>query len=148
MCRNIPSASSQMLAHNKRGGGMSFQNKIVVLTGAASGIGKATAQLLVEQGAHVVAMDLKSDLLQQAFGSEEHVLCIPTDVSDSEAVRAAFQAVDAKFGRVDVIINAAGINAPTREANQKMVDANVAALDAMKSGRAPTFDFQIGRAHV
>lgn len=141
MCRNIPSASSQMLAHNKRGGGMSFQNKIVVLTGAASGIGKATAQLLVEQGAHVVAMDLKSDLLQQAFGSEEHVLCIPTDVSDSDAVRAAFQAVDAKFGRVDVIINAAGINAPTREANQKMVDANVAALDAMKSGRAPTFDF-------
>lgn len=120
---------------------MSFKDKVVVLTGAASGIGKATVQLLVEQGAQVAALDLKGEQLKEAFGHDERVLCIPTDVSDSDAVRKAFQAVDEKFGRLDVIVNAAGINAPTREANQKMVDANVAALDAMKSGRAPVFDF-------
>ncbi|MDR6581696.1 SDR family NAD(P)-dependent oxidoreductase [Pseudomonas extremaustralis] len=120
---------------------MSFQEKVVVLTGAASGIGKATVQLLVEQGAKVAALDLKGEQLQEAFGKDPRVLCIPTDVSNSDAVRAAFQAIESKFGRLDVIVNAAGINAPNREANQKMVDANVAALDAMKSGRAPVFDF-------
>jgi NAD(P)-dependent dehydrogenase (short-subunit alcohol dehydrogenase family) len=120
---------------------MSFKNKVVALTGAASGIGKATVELFVAQGAEVVALDLKGDLLEQAFGSVNSVVCVPTDVSDSQAVKRAFEQIETRFGRLDVLVNAAGINAPTRAANQKLVDTNINALNAMRSGKVPVFDF-------
>jgi len=120
---------------------MTFNGKIAVVTGAASGIGKATVELLLEQGAQVVAIDLKEEPLSAAFGSTPNVLALAVDVSDSAAVRRAFKSVETHFGRLDVLVNAAGINAPTREANQKLVDANVAALAAMREGRVPVFDY-------
>jgi len=120
---------------------MSFENKIVVVTGAASGIGRATVELLAGQGAQILALDLNQKTLEASYEGNSSVHYLATDVSDSSAVKAAFRDAQIKWGRVDVLVNAAGINAPTPESNQKIVDTNVAAVRAMQSGQMPVFDY-------
>jgi len=120
---------------------MTFSGKIAAVTGAASGIGKATVELLSEQGAEIVALDLKEEALRAAFGSAPKVLTLAVDVSDSAAVRRTFKDVETRYSRLDVLVNAAGVYAPTHEAHQKLVDANLAALAAIRSGQVPLFNF-------
>ncbi|MEU9451906.1 SDR family oxidoreductase [Streptomyces sp. NPDC048277] len=79
--------------------------------------------------------------LERAFENQESVITIPLDVSDSAAVTAAFERVDRELGRLDILVNSAGINAPTPEANQRIVDANLKAVDDMRKGRTPRFDY-------
>ncbi|HET6966213.1 MAG TPA: SDR family oxidoreductase [Acidimicrobiales bacterium] len=69
--------------------------RVAVVTGGASGIGRATAQLLEAEGVSVAVLDL---------GAAQ-----PVDVSDPEAVRAAVDAVRARLGPIDIVVNAAGI---------------------------------------
>lgn len=69
--------------------------RVAVVTGGASGIGRATAQLLEAEGVSVAVLDL---------GGAE-----PVDVSDPEAVRAAVSAVRDRLGPIDIVVNAAGI---------------------------------------
>ena len=120
---------------------MSLTNKVAFITGAASGIGLATARLFSERGATVVAADLDKGKLEESFDGASEVTTIALDVSDSAGVRAAFDQLTLDHGRLDVLVNAAGINAPTREANQTLVYANVRALEAIRKGQTPTFDF-------
>jgi NAD(P)-dependent dehydrogenase (short-subunit alcohol dehydrogenase family) len=120
---------------------MSLENKVAFVTGAASGIGRATVDLLTARGARTVAVDLNKAALEKAFDGQESVTAIALDASDSTAVKAAFDQVDSAHGRLDVLVNAAGINAPTRETNQLLIDANIKALDDVRNGRTPRFDF-------
>lgn len=120
---------------------MSLENKVAFVTGAASGIGRATVDLLTARGAHTVAVGRNKETLERAFEGQENVTVIALDVSDSAAVKAAFEQVDHVHGRLDVLVNSAGVNAPTPEANQLIVDANLKALDDMRNGRMPRFDF-------
>jgi NAD(P)-dependent dehydrogenase (short-subunit alcohol dehydrogenase family) len=76
--------------------------KVCVVTGAASGIGAATAGLFAEEGAHVVGVDLDE--------SSETELAVAADVSDDEAVRDLYERVGEHFGRIDVLFNNAGIS--------------------------------------
>jgi NAD(P)-dependent dehydrogenase (short-subunit alcohol dehydrogenase family) len=76
--------------------------KVCVITGAASGIGAATASLFAEEGAHVVGVDLDE--------SSETELALAADVSDDEAVRGLYERVGEQFGRIDVLFNNAGIS--------------------------------------
>jgi NADP-dependent 3-hydroxy acid dehydrogenase YdfG len=89
-----------------------IENKIVVITGASSGLGAATARRLSASGAKVVLGARRADrlaTLAQELGGEGHALAIATDVTQAEQVqRLVDTAVDA-FGRVDVILNNAGI---------------------------------------
>jgi NAD(P)-dependent dehydrogenase (short-subunit alcohol dehydrogenase family) len=73
-----------------------------VITGAASGIGAASAALFADEGAHVVGVDLDE--------SSETELALATDVSDDEQVRALYERVHERFGRIDVLFNNAGIS--------------------------------------
>jgi NAD(P)-dependent dehydrogenase (short-subunit alcohol dehydrogenase family) len=118
-----------------------LQGKVAVVTGAASGIGRATVRLFVDEGASVVALDLAEDRLKEAVDGLSGTTAVAADVSDSAAVRAAFEQVDREHGRLDVLVNAAGVDAPTPEAAQRLMDTNMAALAAVQRGEAPSFDF-------
>ncbi|WP_416306003.1 SDR family oxidoreductase [Neptunicella sp. SCSIO 80796] len=79
---------------------MRLKNKKVLVTAAAQGIGRATAELFEQQGAYVIATDINRDLLDEVETAEQHVL----DVTDSAAVQ---RLVD-EIGGVDVLFNCAG----------------------------------------
>ena len=81
-----------------------LENKICVITGAASGIGAETAQLFMDEGAKVVGVDL----VEGSVGD----LAIEADVSQEDQVKDMYDRAEAEFGRIDVLFNNAGINPP------------------------------------
>ncbi|HEY1327173.1 MAG TPA: SDR family oxidoreductase [Casimicrobiaceae bacterium] len=87
--------------------------KAAIVTGAGSGIGRAVAHALLADGYNVGLAGRRREALEQtARAAPDRALVVPTDVARSDAVRALFDAVVAKFGRVDVVFNNAGIGAP------------------------------------
>lgn len=94
---------------------MNSTTRIALVTGAGSGIGKRTAQLFLEAGYSVVLAGRRVEpleqLVKQAGVPDSRTLVMPTDVSDPEAVAALFAATAAKFGRLDVLFNNAGVGA-------------------------------------
>jgi len=108
---------------------MLLDSKVVIVTGAASprGIGKATAKALAAQGARVVILDLRQEDAESAARDlgEEH-LGLACDVTDKDACVAAAKVVIEKYGRVDGLINNAGITQPL-----KTMDIQAANFDAV-----------------
>jgi len=90
-----------------------IRGKVVVITGASSGLGEAAARLLSAQGATVVLGARRSDRLQsladELSGSGGKALAIATDVTHRNQVKRLVDTAAQKFGRVDVMINNAGI---------------------------------------
>jgi NAD(P)-dependent dehydrogenase (short-subunit alcohol dehydrogenase family) len=90
-----------------------FEGKVALVTGAASGIGRATAIRLADEGARIAAADVQATALAdvvaqiETLGSE--ALAVACDVSEPAAVRAAVEATIARFGALDVLCNIAGI---------------------------------------
>ncbi len=93
---------------------MATQAKIAVITGAGSGIGRATAQVLIEAGWNVVLAGRRRDMLEetaaQAQAPPPRTLAVPTDVRDPAQIAALFEAVKASYGRIDLLFNNAGIS--------------------------------------
>lgn len=127
-------------------------SKVVIITGAGAGIGKATAKAFVNAGYRVVLAGRQLDKLEQAIvdigGNTENTLAQRCDVGDLESVKQLFDATQRQFGRLDVLFNNAGVSAPavpietlTYAQWQSVVDANLtgaflcaqAAIKMMKS---------------
>ncbi|MFZ2394311.1 SDR family oxidoreductase [Rhodoferax sp.] len=118
---------------------MAETNKVALITGAGSGIGKAAALALLADGWHVVLAGRRMQPLQEVValsGVPERALVVPADVSQETSVVALFDAAVQKFGRVDVLFNNAGTSAPpgvlledlTLADWQKVVDINLTGM--------------------
>lgn len=88
-----------------------ISGKVAIVTGAASGIGKATAELFVAEGARVVIADVNAEV-GEALATElgERAIFKQTDVSDAEQVKALVDFAVAHFGGLDIMFNNAGIS--------------------------------------
>jgi NAD(P)-dependent dehydrogenase (short-subunit alcohol dehydrogenase family) len=95
---------------------MSADRKIALVTGAGSGIGRAAALALHHEGYAVVLAGRHAETLEQtaalATRADGSMLVVPTDVSDPASVQALFTRIRDVFGRLDLLVNNAGIGAP------------------------------------
>ena len=92
---------------------MNANNKVAIVTGAGSGIGKAVALALLKEGYHVVFAGRHQDALERAVkesGAGTRAMAVPTDVSNPESVRSLFVRTKEAFGRLDLLFNNAGIS--------------------------------------
>jgi len=90
-------------------------DRVAVITGAGSGIGRASALALCEDGWSVVLVGRRAAMLEETAGlaTGGKTLAVPTDVTDPAQVAALFAKAKEKFGRVDMLFNNAGGNVPT-----------------------------------
>jgi NAD(P)-dependent dehydrogenase (short-subunit alcohol dehydrogenase family) len=110
----------------------------VLVTGAGTGIGRAAALAMLRDGARVALVGRRLDPLQETAthgGDASRTLVLPTDVTDADAVGAAFAAVTERWGRLDVLFNNAGIGAapvPLEDLSlaqwQAVVDVNLTGI--------------------
>jgi NAD(P)-dependent dehydrogenase (short-subunit alcohol dehydrogenase family) len=91
----------------------SKMNKIAMITGAGSGVGRAVAQALAAQGWQLTLVGRKQDTLEEtAKGLAGEHLVVPADVGDPDAVKNVFAQIKSRFGRLDMLFNNAGMGAP------------------------------------
>ena len=86
--------------------------KVALVTGAARGIGLATAKRFLAEGWRVALLDIKNDLLKgavAALATPERTLALHCDVSDAKAVAVAIDKLEMRFGRLDALVNNAGV---------------------------------------
>lgn len=92
----------------------SLKDKAILVTGAATGIGRATAELLAASGAKVFGIGLDgaagAELAEASAASGSPILFREADVTEEDAVRGAVAAMLAVYGRIDGVVNSAGIN--------------------------------------
>src|SRR5438309_7397439 len=94
---------------------MSSSGKVAIVTGAGSGIGRSVALALLKDGYRVALAGRRMDKLDETAkdsGAGARALVVPTDVTEQRSVQALFAATKAKFGRLDVLFNNAGIGTP------------------------------------
>jgi len=118
---------------------MAALQKVAVVTGAGTGIGKAVALALMKEGYAAVFAGRRKDKLEEAASegksSGAKSLVVPTDVSDPAAIKALFAKTKETFGRLDVLFNNAGIGAPAvpledlpYETWKQVVDTNLTGM--------------------
>jgi 3-oxoacyl-[acyl-carrier protein] reductase len=92
------------------------EGRVTVVAGAARGIGFAVAKRLAAKGDRIVGIDLQEDLLKKSMaeiGDERKALAIAADISKPEEVEKAFARIAPAFGRLDVLVNCAGVTGKT-----------------------------------
>lgn len=87
-----------------------FQDKVVFVTGGASGMGEMMVRLFAAEGAKVVAADINEEALSQKWGSHDNVSTVRLNVTSDEEWAAAMKTVKDQFGKLDILVNNAGIS--------------------------------------
>ena len=108
---------------------VSFDGQVVVITGAARGIGAATARLVASRGGKVFALDIARDgldALQSELGLADNQIKT-MDLGSQESVQGAISEIFALTGRIDALINTAGVVGPT---NVKVEDVKLADFES------------------
>ena len=117
---------------------MSSHAKVALVTGASRGIGKAVAEAFLENGYHVVlaarALAPLEAIVDDARAAGREALAVRTDVTDAASVDALFAQTQARFGRLDVLFNNAGIGAPAVSIDALSVEQWRAVVDTNLTG--------------
>ena len=112
--------------------------KIALVTGAGSGIGRCVALGLLNDGWAVVLAGRRAEPLQslaaEAEGRGQAAMAVPTDVTDPVSVQALFAAIEARFGRLDLLFNNAGVNAPAVPMDELPLDKWFSVLNTNVTG--------------
>lgn len=116
---------------------------MAVITGAGSGMGRATAHLFADEGARVAVCDLNADAVEETAAAirgahgDDRVLARACDVGDRDQLAALVDATAETFGRIDIVVNNAGMVAPTP------VDATLVGDDDFLAGWNRTLDVNL-----
>jgi len=115
-----------------------ISKKIALITGAGSGIGRTVAVGLLNDGWDVVLAGRRAEPLQalaaEAATRGQTTVVAPTDVSDPESVQALFDVIERAFGRLDLLFNNAGVNAPAVPMDELPLDKWFSVLNTNVSG--------------
>lgn len=131
-----------------------LQNKVAVVTGAASGFGASIAERFAQEGARVVVVDLNLEKGQEVASRIGGVAC-RCDVSSSADIEQLLQFTLAQFGRLDIVVNNAGTTHPNKPAGEvteaefdRLYQVNVKSLFHMNRHVTPLFRQQGGGVFV
>lgn len=116
----------------------STPTKIALVTGAGSGIGRTAALGLLDDGWAVVLAGRRAEPLQALAAEAETrgqtAMAVPTDVTDPDSVQALFTAIERTFGRLDLLFNNAGVNAPAVPMDELPLDTWFRVIDTNVTG--------------
>ena len=109
----------------------SYMQKTIIVTGAGSGIGSATANAFLDDGYRVGFLGRRAATLEAAANGHKNALLLPCDVADPADVDAAFATAISSWGRLDILFNNAGIGSPPASVDETNVDVwmNVVAIN-------------------
>ncbi|HVP85293.1 MAG TPA: SDR family NAD(P)-dependent oxidoreductase [Rhizomicrobium sp.] len=101
---------------------MRLKDRVAIVTGAASGIGKASAQLFASEGARVLAVDLAGKGLAKAHEDHAAIVTFEKSVADEDSADAIVKEAIAHFGQIDILMNNAGIASSALAEEMKQTD--------------------------
>ena len=92
-----------------------------LVTGAASGIGRAVCQLLLAHGGQIVAADLSAEALSAVFGNDPHVLCVAGDLTTAEGFTNLTSSLKGRFDSVKGFVHCAGFDSARQLGIDKLI---------------------------
>ncbi len=114
---------------------MRLADKVALITGGGTGMGRATAELFHHEGARVAIVGRRAQVLEEAARNiSSDVLCCPCDVSDENAVRNLVNKVMGRFERIDILVHAAGVNPNRTDIASTELQAFHATMEASVTG--------------
>lgn len=121
---------------------MRIKDKVALVTGAGSGMGRAISQRFADEGARVVAVDLDDQSVQDTIkalaGKSDQHMHGACDIADSKSVNELFARVEARYGHLDILVNNAGIGTAPGDGQERYMKLMAERGAQMAAGKTPT----------